>query len=119
MHDETTPALPAGIEAAIERAVRVAMASVVQSGSPAFAQHPAYATVDGWLALSGMGRTSTYEALARGDLHGIKVGTRLLIDVASGLAWLRSRPAAAINLPGTMRRATRRSDSALPPATMT
>ena len=117
MHDETTPALPVGIEAAIDRAVRVAMASVVQSGSPAVAQHPAYATLDGWLALSGMGRTSTYEALARGHLRGIKVGTRLLIDVSSGLAWLRARPPAAINLPGTMRKATRRTESALPPAT--
>lgn len=32
-------------------------------------------------------------------------------------AWLRSRPPAAINLPGTMRKATPRSDNVLPPAT--
>ena len=59
MHDDPTPALPAGIEAAIERTVRVAMASVVQSGSSAVVQHPAYATLGGRLTLSGMGRTST------------------------------------------------------------
>jgi len=43
-----------------------------------------------------MGRSSTYEALARGDLRAIKLGTRTLIDVAHGLAWLASLPAARI-----------------------
>ncbi len=56
--------------------------------------HPLYAKVPDWCQLSGMGRTSTYEALGRGDLRAVKVGTRTLIDVVHGLEWLASLPPA-------------------------
>jgi hypothetical protein len=55
---------------------------------------PARASVTGWCEISGMGRTSTYEALRRRDLHAVKMGTRTLIDVARGLEWLDSLPPA-------------------------
>jgi hypothetical protein len=57
---------------------------------------PKYAAVPAWLIVSGMTRTGTYAALARGDLRAIKQpgGRRTLIDVEHGLAWLRSQPAA-------------------------
>lgn len=59
---------------------------------PARAAYPARATIEGWCALSGMGRSSTYAALARGDLRAVKAGSRTLIDVAHGLAWLDTLP---------------------------
>jgi hypothetical protein len=43
-----------------------------------------------------MSRSSTYEALGRGDLRAIKLGTRTLIDVEHGFAWLASMPVAEI-----------------------
>jgi hypothetical protein len=46
-----------------------------------------------------MSRTATYNALGRGDLKAIKVGSRTLIDVDAGLAWLRSLPSAQIRAP--------------------
>jgi hypothetical protein len=57
-----------------------------------------FAPLPSWLAISGMTRTATYEALGRGDLRAIKQpgGRRLLIDVQTGLAWLRSQPPATI-----------------------
>lgn len=57
---------------------------------------PVRATVTDWCALSGMGRSATYEALGRGDLRAVKVGSRTLIDVAHGLAWLDSLPPATV-----------------------
>lgn len=66
-------------------------------------QHPARATIAGWCALSGMGRSVTYEALGRGDLHAVKVGARTLIDVTLGLAWLDSQPPATIRPHGAKR----------------
>lgn len=57
-----------------------------------------YASIAGWNELTSMGRTSTYNALGRGDLKAIKVGARVLIDVEAGLAWLAQRPPAAINV---------------------
>jgi hypothetical protein len=57
---------------------------------------PKYATIPDWQRISGMRRTSTYEALGRGDLRSIKLGTRVLIDVEAGLAWLASLPPADI-----------------------
>jgi hypothetical protein len=60
---------------------------------------PAYATIEGWSLMTGMSRRSTYRALACGDLKAIKLGTRTLIDVEHGLAWLRSLPAAKIHAP--------------------
>ena len=66
---------------------------------------PVRATVTDWCALSGMGRSTTYEALGRGDLRAVKVGTRTLIDVAHGLAWLDSLPAAAVRPHGSRAKA--------------
>ena len=57
---------------------------------------PAYASIDDWCRLSGMGRTNTYASLSRGELHGRKLGKRILIDVEQGLAWMRSLPPAVI-----------------------
>lgn len=60
---------------------------------------PKYATIPDWQHISGMGRTTTYEALGRGDLRSIKLGARVLIDVEAGLAWLASLPPAKIAAP--------------------
>jgi hypothetical protein len=59
---------------------------------------PKFAPLPHWCAISGMTRTATYQALARGDLRAIKQpgGRRTLIDVQHGLAWLRSQPPAPI-----------------------
>lgn len=64
---------------------------------------PAYATIDNWAVISGMGRRSTYDALGRGDLRAIKAGTRTLIDVEHGLAYMRSLPPAKIRAPKATR----------------
>ena len=69
-------------------------------------KHPARATINDWCKLSGMGRSATYEALGRNDLRAVKLGTRVLIDVLHGLAWLDSLPAAAIRPPGANRTRT-------------
>lgn len=58
--------------------------------------HPNFCTITRWCALSGMGRTSTYDALRSGQLVGRKLGKRVLIDAEAGLAWLRSLPACRI-----------------------
>ncbi len=57
---------------------------------------PIFTSIEGWREMSGMSPRATYDAIGRGDLKAIKVGTRTLIDVEPGLAWLRSRPAAKI-----------------------
>jgi hypothetical protein len=66
---------------------------------------PKFATIENWLAMSGMGRRTVYEELGRGNLKAIKVGARTLIDVEAGLAWLRSRPPALIRAPRERQRA--------------
>jgi hypothetical protein len=68
-----------------------------ESTSPA--PTPRFGTIDCWCAISGMGRRATYDALGRGDLRAVKVGTRTLINIEKGLAWLESRPAAQIKAP--------------------
>lgn len=45
-----------------------------------------------------MRRSSTYDAIARGDLAAIKLGTRTLIDVEAGLTWLATMPRAQIGI---------------------
>jgi hypothetical protein len=57
---------------------------------------PRYAPISDWCFISGMSRSTTYEALGRGDLKAIKLGVRTLIDVEAGLGWLASMPAAEI-----------------------
>lgn len=59
-------------------------------------QSPARATIASWCSLSGMSRSATYEALAAGRLRAVKLGSRTLIDVPHGLAWLDSLPPATI-----------------------
>ncbi len=68
--------------------------------SPAGAAYPAYATVPGWCAISGMKRTTTYHEISRGNLRAIKLGARTLLDVQHGLAWLATLPLATVTSPG-------------------
>ncbi len=39
--------------------------------------------------LAGVGRTTLYTALAKGELKSLKIGTRRLIKVTSILEWLQ------------------------------
>jgi hypothetical protein len=55
-----------------------------------------YASIRDWRTISGMGRTSTYEAIGRGNLRAIKVGFKTLVDVEHGLSWLATMPPAEI-----------------------
>jgi hypothetical protein len=66
---------------------------------------PKFTTIDGWLKLSGMGRRAVYDAMGRGDLRGVKCGSRTLIDCEAGLAWLNSLPPATIRPPRERQRA--------------
>ncbi len=43
-----------------------------------------------------MGRSTTYEAIGAGHLRARKLGARTLIDVAHGLDWLNTLPAADV-----------------------
>jgi hypothetical protein len=67
------------------------------SGSPG--PEPAFSSIGDWCVISGMSRRVTYEKLGTGELRAIKLGSKTLIDVEHGLAWLRSRPAAVIRAP--------------------
>ena len=60
---------------------------------------PKFISVKGWCELSGLGRTSTFAALRRGELRAVKRGTKTLIDVDHGLAWLNSLPPAEYRAP--------------------
>lgn len=62
------------------------------------AAYPAYATVPGWCAISGMKRTTTYHEISQGNLRAIKLGARTLVDVAHGLAWLATLPLARVTM---------------------
>lgn len=57
---------------------------------------PAYATIERWCDLSGIGRRVTYDMLAEGKLRAIKNGRRTLIDVVHALAYLASLPPAQV-----------------------
>jgi len=70
-----------------------------------------YAPLPDWYAISGMRRNSTYEALARGDLKAKKLGTRTLIDVEHGLAYLATLPEVKLTT-GLRRRAKREAAAA-------
>jgi hypothetical protein len=56
-----------------------------------------YASIADWRTISGMGRTSTYEAIGRGELRAIKLNNRTLVDVEHGLTWLATMPPAEIS----------------------
>jgi hypothetical protein len=57
---------------------------------------PRYATIPDWCAISGMGRSNTYVEIGRRHIRAVKLGTRTLIDVEAGLAWLATLPPAEI-----------------------
>jgi hypothetical protein len=79
---------------------------------------PRYGPISAWCDHSGMGRSATYEALGRGDLRAIKLGTRTLIDFEHGLEYLRSLPAAEITTgrrrPRVMENQHRSDDGPMP-----
>ena len=60
---------------------------------------PRYAPIQQWCALSGMGRTRTYEEAGNGNIRIIKVGRKSLVDVPHGLAWLDMLPEAKLRVP--------------------
>ena len=60
---------------------------------------PKFATIDNWLAISGMGRRTTYDEIGRKNLKAVKLRGRTLIDVEQGLAWMRSLPPPAVKAP--------------------
>jgi hypothetical protein len=62
-----------------------------------------FATIDTWMEITGMGRTTTYHWLAEGRLKAKKSGKRLLIDVEHGLRQVRALPDADIRLPNSRR----------------
>lgn len=55
---------------------------------------PQYTTIRGWVELTSISRSQTYELLAAGHIRAVKVGTRTLIHLPSALAWLTAQPAA-------------------------
>jgi hypothetical protein len=66
---------------------------------------PKYAPIAVWCALSGIGRSSTYDWIGKGVLKAKKAGTRTLIDVEHGLEQIGLMPDAEIK-PATRRRAS-------------
>jgi excisionase family DNA binding protein len=60
---------------------------------------PKYCSITQLCALTGMGRRTVYDLLGSGDLRAIKLGAKTLVDVEYSLAYLRSRPPAAIRPP--------------------
>lgn len=55
--------------------------------------NPIVVTITGAVSVSGMSRTSIYEALKRGDLTARKAGRRTLISFADLQSYLASLPA--------------------------
>lgn len=66
--------------------------------------NPACTTIPDWCALTGTGRSATYEASGRGDLRAIKLGARAMVDGAHGLAWLGGLPVAIVRPRGAGQR---------------
>ena len=60
---------------------------------------PKFGTIDTWMQISGMGRRTTYDELGRGNLKAVKAGTRTLVNIEAGLAWLAALPPAQIRAP--------------------
>jgi hypothetical protein len=65
---------------------------------------PKFVPMARWCAISGMGKSKSYEWLADGKLRGFKNGRQLLIDVASGLRSINALPRAVIRPRTTPRR---------------
>jgi hypothetical protein len=57
---------------------------------------PAFVSIDAFVAMSGLGRTSVYYRIGDGSLRAVKAGRRTLIHVESGMAWLAALPAAQV-----------------------
>lgn len=70
----------------------------VRQRKPAITQ-PAFVTVPDWCTYSGMGRTTVYELIGAGKLAARKQGRRTLIDMARGLEYMWSLPAAEVRPP--------------------
>jgi hypothetical protein len=60
---------------------------------------PLLVTIPRWIEISGMRRTSVYEALAKGHIAAKKRGRSTLIVYKSGLAFIAQLPAAAFRAP--------------------
>jgi excisionase family DNA binding protein len=60
---------------------------------------PKFVTIQTWVELSGIGRSTSYKLLAAGELHARKIGRRVLIDFEAGMAWLAAQPAAVFHKP--------------------
>ena len=67
------------------------------------AAFPAFASIVEWCRMSGMGRSSTYEALGAGHLRARKLGSKTLVDVPHGFRWLNSLPVATVRPHGAKR----------------
>jgi hypothetical protein len=57
---------------------------------------PLYCSIGDWVKISGLSRSVVYELLGRGAINAVKFNSKTLIDVQSGLAYLRSLPRAEI-----------------------
>jgi hypothetical protein len=55
-----------------------------------------WAPIDRWCQISGIGRTTTYYWIAAGNLRAKKAGTRTIVHVPSGLAFIESLPNAKL-----------------------
>jgi hypothetical protein len=51
-----------------------------------------YESIAAWSKRSGMTVGSIYQRLKSGELRGVKLGRRTLIDVQRGLQWLENDP---------------------------
>jgi hypothetical protein len=72
------------------------MKKATKSSGSSPGPEPAFCSIEDWCAISGMGRRWTYDAIGRNVLRAVKCGSRTLIDVPHGLAYMRSLPAAQI-----------------------
>ena len=57
---------------------------------------PRYCSIADWVRLSGVSRSVTYELLGDGKIQAVKLGSKTLINVDSGLKYLSSLPPAEI-----------------------
>lgn len=63
--------------------------------SPIQPMHPIAVAPNEAARLAGVGRTSLYAAIAKGELKSLKIGTRRLITVEALRVWLRRHEQAA------------------------
>jgi hypothetical protein len=57
-----------------------------------------YMTIAKFSEETGLSRTRVYVALGAGDLKAVKLGKRVLIDIAHAAKWLASQPPAEIRV---------------------